>query len=85
MGIYDPVNEAGGSMRVTLERPIEVPAALVRDNMQEPECGGRWQGLYTPQNCYGFCEPFAGHARDAPKGREARLPGAHEGQDIHRS
>lgn len=76
MGIlYDPVVDAGSLMEVTLERPIEVPAALVRDNMQEPERGGKWQGLYTPQGCYGLCEPFAGHAKDAPEGRRARVPG----------
>ena len=84
VGIYDPVIGAGGLMGVTLERPIEVPAALVRDNMQEPERGDKWRHLWTPQECFGFCEPFAGHARDAPKGREARLPSPHESQDIHR-
>ena len=63
---------------------MEVPAPLVRDNMQEPEYGETWGSYYTPQGCYGFCEPFAGHAKDAPKGREARLPSPHESQDIHR-
>lgn len=75
VGLYDPVVGAGSLMEVTLERPIEVPAALVRDNMQEPERGGKWQGLYTPQGCYGLCEPFAGHAKDAPEDRRARVPG----------
>lgn len=84
VGIYDPVNGAGGLMGVTLERPIEVPAALVRDNMQEPERGDRSQGLYTPQSCYGFCEPFAGHAKDAPEDKRAKVPEMHESQDIHR-
>lgn len=84
VGIYDPVNGAGGLMGVTLERPIEVPAALVRDNMQEPERGDRWQGLYTPQSCYGFCEPFAGHAKDAPEDKRAKVPEMHESHDIHR-
>lgn len=84
VGIYDLVAGAGGLMGVTLERPIEVPAALVRDNIQEPERGGKWRHFWTPQGCYGFCEPFAGHAKDAPKGREARLPSPHESQDIHR-
>lgn len=83
-GIYDPVNGSGSLMEVTLERPIEVPAALVRDNMQEPERGDRWRNLWTPQGCYGFSEPFAGHAKDAPKGLKARVPDLHEGHEIHR-
>lgn len=84
VGIYDPTVGAGSLMGVRLERPMEVPAPLVRDNMQEPEYGETWGSYYTPQGCYGFCEPFAGHAKDAPKGREARLPSPHESQDIHR-
>lgn len=84
VGIYDPAVGAGGLMGVRLERPIEVPAPLVRDNMQEPQMGETWGSYYTPQNCYGFSKPFAGHAKDAPKGREAKLPGPHEGHDIHR-
>ena len=77
VGLYDPVNGAGSLMEGTLERPIEVPAALVRDNMQEASEADSGRSSTRPRTATGSAGPSRGmrktRQRAARRGCPARM------------
>lgn len=62
-GIYDPVGGCGGTMGTVLDRDFKIDPHDILYTMMEPVCG-EWKSdridLYTPQDCFGFSDPFGG-------------------------
>ena len=62
-GIYDPVGGCGGTMGTVLDRDFEIDPHDIAYTMMEP-VRGEWKSdridLYTPQDCFGFSDPFGG-------------------------
>lgn len=62
-GIYDPVGGCGGTMGTVLDRDFKIDPHDISYTMMEPVCG-EWKSdridLYTPQDCFGFSDPFGG-------------------------
>lgn len=69
-GIYDPVGGCGGTMGTVLDRDFEIDPHDITYTMMEP-LKGEWQSdridLYTPQDCFGFSDPFAGRIEYSEK------------------
>lgn len=70
MGIYDPINECGGTAGIELDTDFDIDPRDIKYTMMEPR-GGKWESdridLYTPQDCFGFSEPFAGRVEYSEK------------------
>lgn len=70
MGIYDPINGCGGTAGIELDTDFDIDPCDITYTMMEPR-GGKWESdridLYTPQDCFGFSEPFAGRIEYAEK------------------
>lgn len=62
-GIYDPVGGCGGTMGTVLDCDFEIDPHDISYTMMEP-VRGEWKSdridLYTPQDCFGFSDPFGG-------------------------
>lgn len=69
-GIYDPVGGCGGTMGTVLDRDFEIDPHDITYTMMEP-LKGEWQSdridLYTPQDCFGFSDPFGGRIEYSEK------------------
>lgn len=69
-GIYDPVGGCGGTMGTVLDRDFEIDPHDITYTMMEP-LKGEWQSdridLYTPQDCFGFSDPFGGRIKYSEK------------------
>lgn len=72
-GIYDPVDGCGGTMGTVLDCDFEIDPHDIAYTMMEP-VRGEWKSdridLYTPQDCFGFSDPFGGRTsipRRSPK------------------
>lgn len=69
-GIYDPVGGCGGTMGTVLDRDFEIDPHDISYTMMEPVCG-EWKSdridLYTPQDCFGFSDPFGGRIEHSEK------------------
>lgn len=63
LGIYDPVGGCGGAMGTVLDCDFEIDPHDISYTMMEP-VRGEWKSdridLYTPQDCFGFSDPFGG-------------------------
>lgn len=63
LGIYDPVGGCGGTMGTVLDCDFEIDPHDISYTMMEP-VRGEWKSdridLYTPQDCFGFSDPFGG-------------------------
>lgn len=63
LGIYDPVGGCGGTMGTVLDCDFEIDPHDISYTMMEP-VRGEWKSdridLYTPQDCFGFSDPFRG-------------------------
>lgn len=70
MGIYDPINGCGGTAGIELDTDFDIDPRDIKYTMMEPR-GGKWESdridLYTPQDCFGFSEPFAGRIEYSEK------------------
>ena len=70
MGIYDPINGCGGTAGIELDTDFDIDPRDIKYTMMEPR-GGKWESdridLYTPQDCFGFSEPFAGRVEYSEK------------------
>lgn len=70
MGIYDPINGCGGTAGIELDTDFDIDPRDIKYTMMEPR-GGKWESdridLYTPQDCFGFFEPFAGRIEYSEK------------------
>ena len=70
MGIYDPINGWGGTAGIELDTDFDIDPRDIKYTMMEPR-GGKWESdridLYTPQDCFGFSEPFAGRVEYSEK------------------
>ena len=69
-GIYDPVGGCGGTMGTLLDRDFEIDPHDISYTMMEP-VRGEWKSdridLYTPQDCFGFSDPFGGRIEYSEK------------------
>lgn len=69
-GIYDPVGGCGGTMGTLLDRDFEIDPHDISYTMMEP-VRGEWKSdridLYTPQDCFGFSNPFGGRIEYSEK------------------
>lgn len=69
-GIYDPVGGCGGTMGTVLDRDFEIDPHDIAYTMMEP-VRGEWKSdridLYTPQDCFGFSDPFGGRIEYSEK------------------
>lgn len=69
-GIYDPVGGCGGTMGTVLDRDFEIDPHDISYTMMEP-VSGEWKSdridLYTPQDCFGFSDPFGGRIEYSEK------------------
>lgn len=69
-GIYDPVGGCGGTMGTVLDRDFEIDPHDISYTMMEP-VRGEWKSdridLYTPQDCFGFSNPFGGRIEYSEK------------------
>lgn len=69
-GIYDPVGGCGGTMGTVLDRDFEIDPHDISYTMMEP-VRGEWKSdridLYTPQDCFGFSDPFGGRIEYSEK------------------
>ena len=63
----DPVKGAAG---IELDTDFDIDPRDIKYTMMEPR-GGKWESdridLYTPQDCFGFSEPFAGRIEYSEK------------------
>ena len=70
MGIYDHINGCGGTAGIELDTDFDIDPRDIKYTMMEPR-GGKWESdridLYTPQDCFGFSEPFAGRIEYSEK------------------
>lgn len=70
LGIYDPVDGCGGTMGTVLDRDFEIDPHDISYTMMEP-VRGEWKSdridLYTPQDCFGFSDPFGGRIEYSEK------------------
>lgn len=69
-GEYDPVGGCGGTMGALLDRDFEIDPHDISYTMMEP-VRGEWKSdridLYTPQDCFGFSNPFGGRIEYSEK------------------
>lgn len=69
-GIYDPVGGCGGTMGTVLDCDFEIDPHDISYTMMEP-VRGEWKSdridLYTPQDCFGFSDPFGGRIEYSEK------------------
>lgn len=69
-GLYDPVGGCGGTMGTVLDRDFEIDPHDIAYTMMEP-VRGEWKSdridLYTPQDCFGFSDPFGGRIEYSEK------------------
>lgn len=69
-GIYDAVGGCGGTMGTVLDRDFEIDPHDIAYTMMEP-VRGEWKSdridLYTPQDCFGFSDPFGGRIEYSEK------------------
>lgn len=70
LGIYDPVGGCGGTMGTVLDCDFEIDPHDIAYTMMEP-VRGEWKSdridLYTPQDCFGFSDPFGGRIEYSEK------------------
>ena len=70
LGIYDPVGGCGGTMGTVLDCDFEIDPHDIAYTMMEP-VRGEWKSdridLYTPQDCFGFSDPFRGRIEYSEK------------------
>lgn len=70
LGIYDPVGGCGGTMGTVLDCDFEIDPHDISYTMMEP-VRGEWKSdridLYTPQDCFGFSDPFGGRIEYSEK------------------
>lgn len=70
LGIYDPVGGCGGTMGTVLDCDFEIDPHDISYTMMEP-VRGEWKSdridLYTPQDCFGFSDPFRGRIEHSEK------------------
>lgn len=60
----------GGTAGIELDTDFDIDPRDIKYTMMEPR-GGKWESdridLYTPQDCFGFSEPFAGRVEYSEK------------------
>lgn len=87
MGIYDPINGCGGTAGIELDTDFDIDPRDIKYTMMEPR-GGKWESdridLYTPQDCFGFSEPFAGRIEYSEKKPEIAAKAKPDPADLGR-
>ena len=87
MGIYDPINGCGGTAGIELDMVFDIDPHDITYTMMEPR-RGEWKSdridLYTPQDCFGFSDPFAGRIEYAEKKPEIAAKAKPDPTDLGR-
>ena len=87
MGIYDPINGCGGTAGIELDMDLDIDPRDISYTMMEPR-GGKWESdridLYTPQDCFGFSDPFAGRVEYSEKKPEIAAMAKPDPTDLGR-